>query len=84
MQDLDQRGRLVEVMTSSELEDFVTWLLDVMSSVANSFDEESFFWLALSISMDIDECRKQGKRSHVLQTLGYQFLGSSGQVIGLE
>lgn len=69
VQAQQQKGRAVTLIQKSEAQLFIAELLSYMSSIKETTKGAVPFWLFLCFVLDIQQCERQGKRSHTLETV---------------
>lgn len=69
VQNVDQKGREILLLTNDEANDAVNELLALMKRVRETQVAPQHYWTLLSMALDIMECNQQGKNSHILITL---------------
>ncbi|TFA97506.1 hypothetical protein CCMA1212_010783 [Trichoderma ghanense] len=69
VQNIDQKGRDISLLTSAEANEAALELLDIIKRVKATQLPQHHHWTLLCIILDIVECNQQGKSSHALITL---------------
>lgn len=69
VQNVDQKGREILLLTNDEANAAVNELLALMKRVEETQIASQHYWTLLSMVIDIIECNQQGKNSHTLTTL---------------
>ncbi|EGR52107.1 uncharacterized protein TRIREDRAFT_55052 [Trichoderma reesei QM6a] len=72
VQNTDQKGRDIPLLSSAEAYEAALQLLDLMERVRETNIPPNHHWTLLCIILDIIECHQQGKNSHALITLQQQ------------
>jgi hypothetical protein len=69
VQNVDQKGREIPLLTNDAANSAASELLILMGRVKETQIAPQYFWILLSLILDIIECSQQGKNSHALITL---------------
>ncbi|KAL7927335.1 XPG domain-containing domain-containing protein [Trichoderma austrokoningii] len=69
VQNADQKGREIPLLTNDEAKSSVNELLAIMKQVKETQIAPQHYWTLLSLVLDIIECSQQGKSLHTLVTL---------------
>lgn len=69
VQNVDQKGREILLLTNDEAKSAVNELLALMGRVNETQIAAQHYWTLLCILLDVIECNQQGKNSHTLTTL---------------
>lgn len=86
VQNVDQKGREILLLTNGEAQSAVNELLALMGRVKETQIAPQHYWTLLSMLLDVIECNQQGKNSHTLITIqrDYSSLATSGDRISWD